>query len=178
MAEETCYDNFPLWMPLLAVILSLAIYGVGAYILAGFGLIFAVLYLLYCLWIELSVMRKSCVHCYYYGKTCGLGKGKLCSLFFKKGEPAKFTERQISWADLLPDFLVSVIPLVGGIILLVTDFSWLLVALVVLFVLLGFGGNALIRGSFACKYCKQREIGCPAEQLFSKEKKQNTCPDL
>jgi hypothetical protein len=178
MAEETGYDIFPLWMPLLAVILSLASYGVGAYILAGFGLIFAVLYLLYCLWIELTIMRKSCVHCYYYGKTCGLGKGKLCSLFFKKGEPAKFTERQISWADLLPDFLVSVIPLAGGIILLVTDFSWLLVALVVLLVLLGFGGNALIRGSFACKYCKQREIGCPAEQLFSKEKKQNACPNL
>jgi hypothetical protein len=138
-------------MPILAVVLSLAIYGVGAYILAGFGLIFAVLYLLYCLWVELRVMRKSWVHCYYYGKTCGLGKGKLCSIFFTRGEPAKFTEPQISWADLLPDLLVSIIPLVGGIVLLVTDFSWLLVALVVLLVLLGFSGNAIVRGSFACK---------------------------
>jgi hypothetical protein len=59
--EETYYDNFPLWMPILAVVPSLAIYGVGAYIFAGFGLIFAVLYLLYCLWVELRVMRKSCV---------------------------------------------------------------------------------------------------------------------
>jgi hypothetical protein len=170
MAEATCYENFPLWMPLMAVILSLATYGIGAYILAGFGVIFAVLYLLYCLWIELSVLRKSCVSCYYYGKTCGLGKGKLCARFFKKGEPANFTEREITGLDLLPDFLVSVIPLIGGIILLVTDFSWLLVALVVLLVLLGFGGTAIVRGSFACKYCKQREIGCPAEKLFSKGK--------
>jgi hypothetical protein len=37
--------------------------------------------------------------------------------------------------------------------------------------LLTFIGNGLVRGSLACKYCKQREIGCPAEQLFNKKKK-------
>ncbi|MFH1684097.1 MAG: hypothetical protein ABIA67_04360 [Candidatus Margulisiibacteriota bacterium] len=26
-----------------------------------------------------------------------------------------------------------------------------------------------LRGSLACKFCKQRELGCPAEQLFSKK---------
>jgi F0F1-type ATP synthase membrane subunit c/vacuolar-type H+-ATPase subunit K len=30
-------------------------------------------------------------------------------------------------------------------------------------------GNGYIRGNLTCKYCKQREIGCPAEQLFSKK---------
>jgi hypothetical protein len=29
----------------------------------------------------------------------------------------------------------------------------------------------MIRGSIACKYCKQRELGCPAEQMFAKKKK-------
>jgi hypothetical protein len=28
-----------------------------------------------------------------------------------------------------------------------------------------------VRGQLACKYCKQRELGCPAEQLFSKTKR-------
>jgi len=32
-----------------------------------------------------------------------------------------------------------------------------------------FGGTAMIRGNLVCKYCKQREIGCPAEKLFNKE---------
>jgi len=34
-------------------------------------------------------------------------------------------------------------------------------------VMLSFVGNAVIRGSFACKYCRQREIGCPASRLFA-----------
>jgi hypothetical protein len=37
--------------------------------------------------------------------------------------------------------------------------------------ILYFGGNAVRRGSFACKYCKQREIGCPTEKVFMKERK-------
>jgi hypothetical protein len=31
------------------------------------------------------------------------------------------------------------------------------------------GGNAVVRGTFACNYCKQKEIGCTAEKLFRKE---------
>jgi hypothetical protein len=27
-----------------------------------------------------------------------------------------------------------------------------------------------VRGQLACRYCKQREIGCPAAQLFNKQK--------
>jgi hypothetical protein len=67
---------------------------------------------------------------------------------------------------MLPDFLVFLVPAVSGIILLVISFEWQLLALVAALFILSFSGNALIRGSFACKYCKQREIGCPAEKLF------------
>jgi hypothetical protein len=169
MEETKCYDNFPAWMALLAVLLTLLIYALGAFILAGFGVIIASLYLLYCLWIELRILRRSCVNCYYYGKLCGLGRGKLCSVLFKKGDPQRFCEKEISWTAVLPDFMVFIIPLVGGILRVVMEFTWLLVALLALFAILAFGGTAVIRGSFACKYCKQREIGCPAEQLFSKE---------
>ena len=34
-------------------------------------------------------------------------------------------------------------------------------------VALSFGGNAVVRGSFTCKYCKQQELGCPAQALFA-----------
>jgi hypothetical protein len=171
MEKTKCYDNFPAWMALLAVLLTLLIYAIGALILAGFNSVIAILYLLYCLWIELRVLQRSCVNCFYYGKTCGLGRGKLCSVLFKKGDPQLFAADEISWAAILPDFLVFIIPLVGGIILVVIEFTWLLVALLALFAILAFGGTAVIRGSFACKHCKQREIGCSAEQLFSKEQK-------
>ena len=29
-------------------------------------------------------------------------------------------------------------------------------------------GNGFIRGTLTCKYCKQGELGCPADRLFNK----------
>lgn len=90
-------------------------YIIGAFILSGFGIIFAVLYLLYCLGVEVMVIFRSCGNCYYYGKVCGLGKGKIAPVFCKKGDPKKFVERDISWYHLLPDFLTVIFPMVGGV---------------------------------------------------------------
>ena len=173
MEPTKTYEKFPAWIVLLSNLVAISIYAIGAYIIAGFGIIFAILYLLYCLWIELKVLRGSCVDCYYYGKVCGFGRGRLCSILFKKGDPQRFVEKEISWSSILPDFLVFIFPAIGGIILLVRGFSWLLVAMLAIVVVLYLSGNAVIRGTFACKYCKQREIGCPAEKLFRKEEIQN-----
>ena len=173
MEPTKTYEKFPAWTVLLSNLVAILIYTIGAYILAGFGIIFAVLYLLYCLRIELKVLRGSCVDCYYYALVCGFGKGRLCSILFKKGDPQRFAEKEISWSSILPDFLVFVFPVIGGIILLARDFSWPLMTLLAIVVVLYLGGNAVIRGTFACKYCKQREIGCPAEKLFRKEEIQN-----
>jgi len=166
MEETKSYENFPLWIVLLSSLVALLTYALGAYILSGFGILWPILYLLYCLGIEILLLRGSCVHCYYYGKVCGLGRGKLCALPFPKGDPQKFIEKEASWTTLLPDFMVFIFPIVGGIILLVTDFSWLIVAMMAILVILSSVGNAVIRGSLACKYCKQRKIGCPAEKMF------------
>jgi len=171
MKEPDAYECFPLRIVLLSNLIAISIYAVGAYILAGFGIWLAVLYLVYCGWIEHRVLRGSCVNCYYYGKVCGFGKGKLCSLLFKKGDPQKFAETQITWFDLVPDFLVSIFPMIGAIVLLAMGFSWTLLALLVILLALSSVGNAFVRGSFACKYCKQREAGCPAEKLFNRKAK-------
>lgn len=168
MQNNKVYENFPIWIPLLSCVLSLSIYTLGAYIFRFLGIAFIILYIIFCLWIELRILKESCVNCYYYGKTCGLGRGKLCALLFKEGNPESFIEKEIAWKDLIPDFLVLIFPLVGGIIILIRDFNWLILVLMVILVMLSMGGNAVIRGSLACKYCKQRELGCPAEQLFNK----------
>jgi len=171
MQNNKVYENFPVWIPLLSCILSIAIYTLGAFIFYQLAVFFTILYLIYCLWIEFRILQKSCANCYYYGKICGLGRGKLSPLFFKKGNPERFMEREISWKDLIPDFLVLIFPLVGGIIVLIRDFTWLVLVLMVILAVLSLCGNAIIRGSLACKYCKQKELGCPAEQLFSKSAK-------
>jgi len=168
MQNQRSYENFPIWIPSVSCALSLAIYVLGTYIFLQLGLVFAVLYVLFCVWVEFRILKESCANCHYHGKTCGLGRGNLCALIFKKGNTDKFSEREISWKDIAPDFLVFILPLVGGIIYLIRDFALLILALLVLLTILSLGGNALMRGALVCKHCKQRELGCPAEQLFSK----------
>ena len=170
MIEKKSYENFPLWMPFIAILISIIGYILGAIILSGFGIVIVILYLIYCGGIELLVIFRSCRYCYYYGKICGLGKGKIAPFFIKKGNPKRFMEKKISWYDLLPDFLVSIIPITGGIILLTYDFSFLRLGLIILLTILFFGGTGFVRGAFACRYCKQKEVGCPAEKLFEKKK--------
>jgi hypothetical protein len=120
---------------------------------------------------EFRLIKRHCTNCYYYGKACAFGQGKISSIFFKKGDVKKFCKKQMTWKDILPDFLVSLIPILVAIVLLIIRFNWTILILVILLFLLTFIGNGLIRGSLACKYCKQRKLGCPAEQLFNKKKK-------
>ena len=168
--KSKCYENFPLWIILLSNLISITIYSVGLYIILQFGVLFATLFVAYIILIEFRLLTKSCRYCFYYGKMCAFGRGKFCALFFKRGNPEKFLKTEITMKEIIPDFLTFIIPLIGGIVLLISIFSWLIVVLLVVLVILGFGGNSVVRGSFACKYCKQREIGCPAERLFSKRK--------
>lgn len=77
----------------------------------------------------------------------------------------------ITWKDIVPDFLVFMIPVLAGILLLIQEFTWTVLILIIALLLLGFLGNALVRGQLACRYCKQRETGCPAAQLFDTTKK-------
>ena len=81
-----------------------------------------------------------------------------------------FIERQVSWKEVLPDLMVSLIPLAGGIFLLTRRFDWMIASATLLIVLVTTLGNAIVRGSLACKHCTQKEIGCPAERLFAKER--------
>jgi hypothetical protein len=169
MTKNKAYENYPLSIPFIAVLLSLLTYLLGAYIISGFGIIFSIFYLIYCFGVELSIILRSCKNCYYYDKLCGIGKGKIAPYLVKKGYPEKFAKKKISFIQLLPDFLVAIIPIIAGIILLVQSFSWIILGSLVLLFLLFFGGTAIIRGSLVCKYCKQREIGCPAEKLLNKK---------
>jgi hypothetical protein len=171
MKPVQCHENYPFWIVALSNIFQVSIYAVGAYIIYHFGLVWAVAYLLYAAWLETRVLRKSCVNCYYYGKTCAFGKGKLCGMLFKKGDPKAFLRTNITWKDIAPSFLVTLVPMAAGVALLVGGFSWSIAIALVLLFLLGFPVTGMIRGKLACKYCKQRELGCTALRLFNKNKK-------
>ena len=167
---EECHENYPTWIPITSNLMSISIYLIGAFIIAGFGILWALLYIGYCVFVELMVLKRSCVQCYYYGKICAFGKGRLCSILFKQGDPKKFAEKEIKWYSLLPDFMVTIIPIVVGIIFLVLFFNWIVLILIIVQFLLGTVGTAIVRGSLACNHCKQGELGCPAAKAFFKDK--------
>ncbi len=165
---QSNYENYPFRIIALSNALSLSIYALGLFVFFHLGIVFAVIYLMYCMWVEIHLLRGSCVDCWYYGKFCAFGKGALCAMVFPKGDVKKFIERKVTWRAIVPDIVLLIFPLLGGIIVLFQRFSWTIAGALAALVALSFAGNAFIRGSFACKYCKQRELGCPAAQLFNK----------
>ncbi len=171
MKSARCYENYPFWIVFFSNFVSIAIYLIGALIIYQIGLIWLILYLIFIVILEVRLIKGHCTDCYYYGKTCAFGKGRISSLFFKKGDVNKFCKMHMTWKDIVPDFLVSIIPTIAGIALLVIHFNWVILVFVIILFLLTSTGNGIVRGQLACKHCKQREIGCPAEQLFNKKKR-------
>ena len=145
----TSYEKYPLRIVLLSNLVSIAIYAIGTIIIFKIGLIWMILYILYIIGLEIRLLKKSCVNCCYYGKVCAFGKGKISRLFFKQGDPQEFNKKKITWVDIIPDFLVSLVPIVAAIVLLIVDFNWVIFILMILVVFLTFTGNGFIRGSVA-----------------------------
>ncbi len=171
MQEPGCRETYPIAIVIGSNLLSLLIYVIGIIILFQFSIIWVVCYVIFILLMEFRLLGGHCVDCYYYGMTCAFGKGRLSALFFRRGSPEKFNQMKLTWKDVVPDFLAFMVPVLAGILLLAQGFSWTILILTIALFFLGLLGNALVRGHLACRYCKQRAIGCPAEQLFNKPKK-------
>ncbi len=169
MEPSTHFKEYPLETVLAANFVSLAIYGLGLFLVSGTGPILWIPYGAFILAMEYRLLRYHCPNCYYWGKTCAFGKGRISALFFRKGIPEKFCAKPMTWRAMIPDILISLIPLVAGIVLLVIEFSPLLLAALILLVLLTTSGSGHVRGTLACNHCKQAELGCPALKLFERK---------
>ena len=106
------------------------------------------------------VMRRLvCVNCYYYGKWCATGWGKLAAVLFKQGSIDKFsTSIGVKIAPIVYG-LLSVIPII---LLIVSLFSLVSAPrIVVLVLLIGITAySAVINRKKTCSKCKMRLI-CP-----------------
>ena len=91
MQEPGCYENYPTQIVIVSNLLSFLIYVIGAFILYQYGFIWVICYVLFILFLEFRVLSRHCVDCYYFGKTCAFGKGRLSSKLFHKGQPSGST---------------------------------------------------------------------------------------
>jgi hypothetical protein len=168
METSKTFESYPILTVVLSNLVSISIYFIGSIIIFKTWWVFFVFYLGLIFAMELRLIRGHCTNCYYWGKTCGFGKGRISSLLFKKGDSTKFCNKVLSWKDMIPDLLISLLPIIGGVILLLLRFDLLVLSSLIILVVLVTAGNGFIRGNLTCKNCIQREMGCPAEKLFSK----------
>lgn len=168
--HQPTLERYPVWVVLIANLVPFSIYFSGFFIMIRLGWIVGVSYLIFVAILEFRVVSRHCVNCYYWGKLCAFGKGRISSVFFKKGDTARFCEKEMTWKDMIPDILVSAIPAITSILLLIVNFDLRLLVPLLILVLMTTMGNAFVRGRLVCKYCKQREIGCPADKLFNNNK--------
>lgn len=171
METSNKYEIYPIWIVFLSNLTSLSIYALGFFILMKLGWVAPAIYMVLVFILEYRLIRNHCVNCFYWGKTCGFGKGRISSLFFKRGDISKFCNLKMTWRDMIPDLLVALIPITVGIFLLVFNFDVVILIAILLLIVLTTSGNGFIRRHLTCKFCKQRDLGCPAERLFNKVEK-------
>lgn len=169
--QEKIYDTYPRRIVLISNLNTVIIYAIGASIIFQIGNGRGIAYIIFLIYMEFRLLQKSCRNCRYYGKYCAFGKGKLSALIYPKGKTEKFLNRKTTWKNILPDLLISFIPIITGIILLMQTFNRRILIGIILMLALTSQGNSCIRGKFACNHCKQGELGCPAKKLFEKSKK-------
>jgi hypothetical protein len=100
-----------------------------------------------------------CVNCYYYGKWCPTGWGKLSALLFKQGDIEKFGESIGLKLAPVTYGLLTLVPLVLGTISAVQHFSAVKPVVLAAILVIGFYSGSVARKS-ACAQCKMK-LCCP-----------------
>lgn len=150
----------------LAMAAWIALGTIGCWFLTPLG---AWIFLAFALIMVGVVLRKLvCTDCYYYGKWCGIGWGKLSALMFPKGNEERFgTSLGLKLAPITYKLLTAV-PLVF-LITSMFDTSRLLVPKIIVLVLLlavSFYSGTIGRKK-GCAACKMRLV-CPGSAVKEK----------
>ena len=115
------------------------------------------------------VLRKLvCTNCYYYGKWCSTGWGKLSALLFKKGNVEAFdTSIGVKLAPVTYGLLV-LIPLILLVISVVQGFTVPKITVLILLLLVS-SYSGIISRKKACTNCKMRLVcpGCAVKEMSS-----------
>ena len=157
------YENYSRSSVLLRNAFEILLYAFGAVILAGFGTWAAIAYLAYCAAMTVWTMRFRCKYCYYYGKVCPIGMGRIVSRLFKPGDNEDFS-RYVKF--IAPVFLIWLLPILGGVVLLFVRFSVMRAVILALFVIARFALSGKVVVQLGCVRCKQQD-DCPAYQTKS-----------
>lgn len=103
--------------------------------------------------------RLVCTKCYYYGKWCPIGWGKLAALLFKQGNVEDFGQGIGVKLAPMTYGLLTLVPLVCTVVSMIQDFTIPKVVVLVGLVLFSVYSGAISRRR-SCQNCKMR-LACP-----------------
>ncbi len=132
----------------------------GAFALSILSPIIAIIYALFAVIMIVFVLRKLlCTNCYYYGKWCHIGWGKLATLFFKKGDQSKFKTSIGQKVAPVTYGILTLLPLLILIFSMFQQFSFLKLGIFIGILIVG-GYSGGIARKKACNECKMK-LNCP-----------------
>ncbi|MGB2696747.1 MAG: hypothetical protein WBD28_02670 [Candidatus Zixiibacteriota bacterium] len=155
--EFKFYENYPLPIVLIRWLFLGAAFVLGIYILFQFKDILAYIYIFYgalCLMLILPLSR--CVYCYYHGRVCDCGFGKVASYLFPKNDEAQYSSRYVYFALTYPIWLF---PAFLGFIQILRQRSLKALIVFLAFLLVLFLERVFLKIA-GCRNCHQRKT-CP-----------------
>lgn len=144
---------------ILSNFLNFATYTLGSIIMFFLGLLFLVLYVIFCALAIIMFLKFICSYCPSFGKSrCPSGYGRLASHLFSRGDPKKFSKMFKLYIPFLS--IIWFLPLVGSLYLLYDKFNLTLTIILILFIIIGFVALPYYSRVHSCKKCPNRKE-CP-----------------
>lgn len=158
--NEKGIEEFPKPTVIFGNFMMISWIGVGAAACYLFYPLAAWIYIAFAFVMVYVILRKLvCMNCYYYGKRCALGWGKLSALLFKKGHVEDFADAAGLKLAAPTYGLLTLVPLVLVIVSIVKSFSIGKIAMAALLLLISVYSGFISRKK-TCGECKMKFI-CP-----------------
>jgi hypothetical protein len=160
-------ENYPFKIICVSATLTIISYFLGTLVFYVINPFLALVFLLLAISTIVVSMKLRCTHCYYFGKYCNFGLGKLTAKFFNKGDPDEFSSSNKVVPTAILSFGTMILPVIAGIGLIILDFSLVTLSLLLIYIVFGILPNFFVRGNF-CDKCVQGQLGCPTYKQMMK----------
>lgn len=162
-----CHDNYPTHVVALNVLEILLALALGVMIVGQFGPWAVMVYVAVGLVGLTLSLAFGCTTCYYYGRVCGTGLGRIAALVFKKRDEEEFGKshsQTVAWTLV---GITLVLPVAAGLISLSQGSTFS--SLLVLTAFLGLVAVIVVTHSkLVCSHCREaREKRCTLGGLGS-----------
>jgi len=161
-------ESFPLSLIIRENLLYLTIWVLAGYLLwpvwthSGLPLL-TIVWVIMIVIIQILLKKHLCSGCYYYGKLCHLGWGKISSALFKQDSGNLKTGMNLSFFYIIPPPVILLTSLVFAII---NNSSWTYWFVLVLYVI--FNAVSFPARKKSCSLCVMREV-CSGSAARSKQ---------